>query len=59
MKYAELIEKLKPYADKEVFFKGYDFKEITEVDFYANDDEICTLSRERGKDKVECLCPSK
>ena len=53
MTYADLIKLLEPYADKEVFFNGYDNTANTEVHFYAGIDEpMLTLSRRWGKDEV-------
>ena len=53
MTYAELIKLLEPYADKEVFFDGYENTTTTEVHFYAGANEpILELSRRWGKDEV-------
>ena len=53
MTYADLIKLLEPYADKEVFFNGYENRTNTEVHFYAGMNEpILELPRRWGKDEV-------
>lgn len=53
MTYADLIKLFEPYADKEVFFNGYDNTTNAEVHFYAGTYEpVLTLSRRYGKDEV-------
>ena len=55
MTYGELIEKLKPYADKEIFFTGYELFETTRVDFSAGDEFLFTIARRWGKDEVQLI----
>lgn len=52
MKYAELIEQLKPYADKEVFVEGYDIRIGEEIEFSADGKTFLTISRRYGKDEM-------
>lgn len=53
MTYAELIKLLEPYADKKVFFNGYENRVNTEVHFEVNNDEVVIISRDWGKEEVE------
>jgi len=52
MTYAELIEKLKPFADKDVFIEGYDVRVGEEIEFSAEGKTIFTISRRYGKDEM-------
>ena len=53
MTYADLIKKLEPYKDGELFFDGYDERDHTEVIFYIGDEAFLKLSRKWGKDDIK------
>ena len=52
MKVSELIERLRPYSDKDLFIDAYDVRTGIDVEFSFGDEQI-TISRKYGEDEVK------
>ena len=52
MKVKELIEKLQPYADKELFIDSYDVRTGIDVEFSFGEDCL-TICRRYGEDETK------